>query len=114
MEATLQPSVQRSIRIKITLIEAIELALLGSWVIYNVHIRIARAAGRMVDIGLWIIASALTGSYIFWAWTILDVNRYVMAKLFYRGKAPVEYAWSIRSKQIRNMWGQTQKAVRYQ
>lgn len=84
--------------------------LLGSWVIYNVYIRIARAGGRTVDIALWVVASLATGSYTFWAWTLLDFNRFLMAKLFYRGEAPVEYAWSARSKQVRKLWEQMQKA----
>ena len=84
--------------------------LLGSWAIYNAYIRIARAGGKLVDIGIWVIASLLTGTYTFWAWTILDVNRILLSKLFYRGEAPVEFAWSARSKQIRKMWEQMQKA----
>lgn len=82
----------------------IEGALLGSWLIYNLYIRIARAGGKVVDIGLWIVATIVTASYTFWTWTILDINRWIIAKLFYRGEAPVEYAWSVRSKQIRKMW----------
>ena len=143
MEAALQPSSQ-SLRNKIVIIEAIELAslgfffwcfgafvamhgpeasfsdqivflcitegiLLGSWGIYNAYIRIGRAGGRLVDVGLWIIASLLTTSYTFWAWTILDLNRRFIAKQFYRGEAPIEYAWSIRSKQIRKAWEKAQK-----
>lgn len=143
METTLQPSSQ-SLRNKIVVIEAIELAslgfflwcfgafvamrapqasfsdqivflfiteglLLGSWSIYNVYIRIARAGGRLVDVGIWIVASLLTTSYTFWAWTILDLNRRFIARLFYRGEAPIEYAWSIRSKQIRRAWEKAQK-----
>ena len=83
--------------------------LLGSWAIYNVYIRIARAGGRTVDIALWVVASLATGSYTFWAWTLLDINRFLMSKLFYRGEAPVEYAWSARSKQVRKIWEQMQK-----
>jgi hypothetical protein len=143
METTLQPSSQ-SLRNKIVVIEAIELAslgfflwcfgafvamrtpqasfsdqivflfitegiLLGSWSMYNVYIRIARAGGRFVDVGIWIIASLLTTSYTFWAWTILDLNRRFIARQFYRGEAPIEYAWSIRSKQIRKAWEKAQK-----
>lgn len=89
----------------------IEVGLLGSWLIYNLYIRIARAAGRAVDIGLWVIAAALTASYTFWAWTILDVNRFLMKKLLYRGEAPVEFAWSVRSKQIRKAWEQARKGA---
>ena len=84
--------------------------LLGSWAIYNAYIRIARAGGRLVDVGLWILASALTGSYTFWAWIILDLNRRFIVKRFYRGEAPIEYAWSARSKQIRKAWETAQKA----
>lgn len=86
--------------------------LLGSWLIYNAYIRIARAGGTRIDIALWVVASALTGSYTFWAWTVLDINRFIIAKLFYRGEAPVEYAWSIRSKRIRKTWEQAQKETR--
>ena len=78
--------------------------LLGSWAIYNLYIRIARAGGKLVDIGLWVIATAVTGSYTFWAWSILDINRLIIAKFLYRGDAPVELAWSARSKQIRKVW----------
>jgi hypothetical protein len=84
--------------------------LLGSWAIFNGYIRVARAGGRIVDIGLWVIASALTASYTFWAWSILDINRIIISKLFYRGDAPVELAWSWRSKQVRKAWEQAQKA----
>lgn len=84
--------------------------LLGSWAIYNVYIRIARAGGRTVDIGIWVLASLATGTYTFWAWLILDLNRFIMSKLFYRGEAPVEYAWNWRSKQIRKLWEQAKKA----
>jgi flagellar biosynthesis protein FliQ len=84
--------------------------LLGSWLIYNAYIRIARAGGRRVDIALWIAATVLTSSYTFWAWSILDVNRWLISRFFYRGEAPVEYAWSARSKQIRKAWEQMRKA----
>lgn len=87
----------------------IEGGLLGSWLIYNLYIRIARAGGKAVDIGLWVIATTVTASYTFWAWTILDVNRWLMKKLFYRGEAPVEFAWSVRSKAIRKAWEETRK-----
>ena len=87
-----------------------QIVILGSWVIYNVYIRIARAAGRTLDIMIWILASLATGTYTFWAWTILDINRFIVSKLLYRGEAPVEYAWSTRSKQIRKLWEQARKA----
>jgi len=144
MESALQLSLQQNLRTRITIIEVIELALLGvglwslmailpgkasapdlndqivfllnseglllgSWVIYNVYMRIARAAGGRVDIALWMIASAFTGSYTFWAWTILDINRLLMVRLFYQGEAPVEYAWSAKSKYVRKLWEQGQR-----
>ena len=85
-------------------------AVLGSWLIYNVYIRIARAGGRIVDIGVWILATVLTSSYTFWAWSILDLNRMLMAKFLYLGEAPVEYAWSVQSKQVRKAWERARKA----
>ena len=87
----------------------IEGGLLGSWLIYNLYIRIARAGGKAVDVGLWVIATAATASYTFWAWTILDANRWLMKKIFYRGEAPVEFAWSARSKAIRKTWEESRK-----
>ena len=84
--------------------------LLGSWALYNVYIRVARAGGRIVDIGLWWIAAGLTASYTFWAWTILDINRFILSKVLYRGEAPVELAWSWRSKHARKVWEKAQKA----
>jgi hypothetical protein len=145
METVFQPSLS-PLRSRITVIEAIELAILafgiwslgtltdssdgsidfsevftylivfelialGSWLIYNVYIRIARAGGGRVDVVLWVLASALTGSYTFWAWTILDLNRLLMAKLFYQGEAPVEYAWSAKSKSVRKRWEQSKTAA---
>jgi hypothetical protein len=95
----------------ITFLFITEGLLLGSWAIYNVYIRIARAGGQIVDVALWVVASLATGSYTFWAWTILDINRFIMFKLFYCGAAPVEYAWSARSKQVRKSWEQMRKAT---
>lgn len=95
---------------QIDILVFLEVILLGSWTIYNAYIRIARATGRTLDVGIWILASMLTATYTFWAWTILDVNRFIVSKLFYRGEAPVEYAWSWRSKYIRKAWEQARKA----
>lgn len=95
---------------QISFLMGIELILLGSWAIYNLYLRIARAGGRTIDVIIWIIASILTASYTFWAWTFLDINRFIMSKLLYRGEAPVEYAWSSRSKQVRKVWEQMQKS----
>lgn len=85
-------------------------ALLGSWAIYNIYIRIARAGGRFVDVALWVLASLLTSTYTFWAWSILDLNRLLISKWFYLGEAPVEFAWSSSSKQVRKAWEKAQKA----
>jgi len=97
---------------RINILIGYEVVLLGSWAIYNGYIRVARAGGRIVDFGLWWIAAPLTGTYTFWAWSILDINRLIIQKLFYRGDAPVEFAWSWRSKQVRKAWEQGQN-VRY-
>lgn len=94
----------------ISFLAIIEGMVLGSWLIYNAYIRIARAGGRFVDVALWILASLLTSTYTFWAWSILDLNRLLMSKLLYIGEAPVEFAWSSRSKQIRKIWEKARKA----
>lgn len=88
-----------------------EAFLLGSWAIYNAYIRIARECMSRVDIGLRILAAGATGTYTLWAWIMLDINRFLMSKLFYRGEAPVEYAWSVRSKQRRWQWEKARKAA---
>ncbi|HEY9489195.1 MAG TPA: hypothetical protein VIQ51_12715 [Chryseosolibacter sp.] len=49
-------------------------------------------------------------SNTFWTWTILDINRLLLARLFYHGDAPVEDAWSARSKYVRKRWEQAQSA----
>jgi hypothetical protein len=95
---------------QISFLFGLELMLLGSWAIYNAYIRIARAGGRILDILIWVVASLATASYTFWAWSILDINRLIIAKLLYRGDAPVEYAWSASSKQRRKLWEQARKA----
>ncbi|MBN1582026.1 MAG: hypothetical protein JXA89_15080 [Anaerolineae bacterium] len=82
------------------------LALFILWGIYLLYIRIARWGGSLVDVGLWVLMAAITGSVTFWVWIILDVNRWVMSRLFYRGEAPLEYAWSQASKQRRKVWEQ--------
>jgi len=93
----------------ISFLAIIEGMVLGSWLIYNAYIRIARAGGRFVDVALWILASLLTSTYTFWAWSILDLNRLLMSKLLYLGEAPVEFAWSSRSKQVRKSWEKARK-----
>jgi len=94
----------------ISFLAIIQGMVLGSWLIYNAYIRIARAGGRVVDVALWVLASLLTSTYTFWAWSVLDLNRLLMSKLLYLGEAPVEFAWSSRSKQIRKIWEKARKA----
>jgi hypothetical protein len=88
----------------------IEGFLLGSWAIYLAYIRISRFFPSRVDFRLRILLAVITTTYTLWAWIVLDINRLILAKLLYRGEAPVEYAWSWRSKQRRKVWEQTQKA----
>lgn len=92
---------------QLDLLNGLVIIVLGSWLIYNVYIFLARIGGRKVDVIIWIIASLVTATYTFWAWSVLDINRWIMARLFYRGEAPVEYAWSTRSKLVRKVWQET-------
>jgi hypothetical protein len=89
----------------------VPMAALFLWGVYLLYIRLARAGGGVVDVGLWILMAAITSSFTFWCWTVLDINRFIIAKLFYRGEAPVEYAWSARSKRRRREWAQAKKAA---
>lgn len=143
MENTLQPSLP-AFRSKITLIEFMELSILGfmfwgllmivpsdtptsvvdliiflmlteaiilgSWAIYLAYIRLTRGWYPRVDIRVNILLAALTGTYTLWTWIALDINRFILAKLLYCGDAPVEYAWSPRSKQARKEWEQAKRA----
>lgn len=88
----------------------LELVLLGSWGIYNLYIRVARSLGGCLGHMLWMVAVLGTGSYFLWAWILLDANRFVMSRLFYRGEAPIEYAFSPRSRQRRYDWEEARKA----
>ncbi|MCI0609551.1 MAG: hypothetical protein L0Z71_10880 [Anaerolineae bacterium] len=85
--------------------------LFGSWGIYNGYIRITRATNSRLDYRLRLKLGILTGTYTLWAWLLLDINRFILSKLFYRGEAPVEYAWSSRSKHARNEWEQARKTL---
>lgn len=104
-----EPGVSLSDQIPFLL--GLELIILGSWTIYNAFIRIARTLTPRLDFRLRILLAALTGTYTFWSWIILDINRLLVSRLFYRGEAPVEYAWSTQSKQIRKAWEQGQKST---
>lgn len=85
-------------------------AILGSWAIYLAYIRLTRGLYPRADVRLRIGIAALTGMYTFWAWIVLDINRWILSKLIYQGEAPVEYAWSSKSKLARKEWEQAQKA----
>lgn len=84
--------------------------ILGSWLIYLAYIRLTRGLYPRADVRLRVAIAIFTSTYTLWAWIILDINRWILAKLFYRGDAPVEYAWSSRSKLVRKEWEQAQKA----
>jgi hypothetical protein len=86
-----------------------QIVLLGSWLLYNIFLRVARALGRPLDVMIWFFSSVATGSYTLWAWTLLDLNRLLMVKLFYQGEVPVEYAWSRRSRWVRKAWEDAKK-----
>ena len=85
--------------------------ILGSWAIYLLYIRLTRGLYPRVDLRLRIVLAILTSTYTLWAWLILDINRWMLAKLIYQGEAPVEYAWSSRSKLARKEWEQANKSV---
>jgi hypothetical protein len=91
----------------------VPLALGVLWGMYLVYIRLARWGGAIVDILLWIGAASITASFSFWCWTIFDINRLIMTKLFYRGEAPVEFAWSVGSKAVRKAWEQQRKLAAF-
>lgn len=99
-----------TIPVAIGLFVIIEGFILGSWLIYVAYIRLTRGLYPRADIRLRIGIAALTSTYTLWAWIILDINRWILAKLIYRGEAPVEYAWSSKSKLARKEWEQAQKA----
>jgi hypothetical protein len=84
--------------------------ILGSWAIYLAYIRLTRGLYPRLDLRLRIVLAIFTSSYTLWTWLALDINRWIMSKLFYQGEAPVEYAWSSKSKLARKEWEQAQKA----
>ena len=84
--------------------------ILGSWAIYLAYIRLTRGLYPRADFRLRIVLAIFTSTYTLWAWLILDFNRWILSKLIYRGEAPVEYAWSSRSKLERKLWEQQRKA----
>ena len=97
--------------VAIGILVIIQGVILGSWAIYLLYIRLTRGLYPRVDLRLRIVLALLTSTYTLWAWLILDINRWMLAKLIYRGEAPVEYAWSSRSKLARKEWEQANKSV---
>lgn len=89
----------------------LQIILLGSWAIYNLYIRVARFLGRTFGRMLWLLAMMGTGSYTLWAWILLDANRFLMTKLFYRGETPVEYSLSSGSRERRQAWDEAQEST---
>lgn len=79
------------------------------WLGYMLYIVIARNTGKVVDILLWVVLAIATSSFTFWYWSILDINRLMIAKLFYTGHVPVEFAWSFKSKARRKTWNKLNK-----
>ena len=101
-----------TIVVAIGILVILEGAILGSWAIYLAYIRLTRGLYPRADLRLRILIAILTSTYTLWAWLILDINRWILAKLIYRGEAPVEYAWSSRSKLVRKEWEQANKEGR--
>lgn len=99
-----------TITVAIALFVIIEGVILGSWAIYLAYIRLTRGLYPRADVRLRLGIAALTSTYTLWAWIILDINRWILSKLVYQGEAPVEYAWSSKSKLARKEWEQAQKA----
>lgn len=85
--------------------------ILGSWAIYLAYIHLTRGLYPRADLRLRIVLAIFTSTYTLWAWIFLDINRWILSKLVYRGEAPVEYAWSSKSKLARKVWEQQQKAL---
>jgi len=79
------------------------------WLGYMLYIVIARNTGKVVDILLWVVLAIATSSFTFWCWTILDINRLMIAKLVYTGHMPIEFAWSFKSKARRKAWNKLNK-----
>ena len=79
------------------------------WLGYMLYIVVARNTGKAVDILLWVVLAIATSSFTFWYWTILDINRLIMAKLFYTAHVPIEFAWSFKSKARRKAWSKLNK-----
>jgi len=101
-----------TIVVAIGILVILEGAILGSWAIYLAYIRLTRGLYPRADLRLRILIAILTSTYTLWAWLILDINRWILAKLIYHGEAPVEYAWSSRSKLVRKEWEQANKEGR--
>lgn len=88
----------------------VEGAIFGSWAIYLGYIRFTRGLHPLRDLRLRISLAVITSTYTLWTWIIFDINRWILAKLVYQGEAPVEYAWSAKSKLVRKLWEEARKA----
>ena len=111
--------------IKIELIEMFAISLIGViwtadvgwfiivysvWGLYLGYIRLSRAGGWFADLGVWWIVHALTAGVSAVLALLLDANRFILKLIFYRGEAPIEYAWSYGSKVRRKQWEEERKA----
>lgn len=83
---------------------ALIVALGFFWSCYLLHIRVARAGGPRVDVILLIIEAIVTVGVSIAVGIALDIHRYILAKLFYRGDAPVQYAFNPNSKVRYQEW----------
>lgn len=83
----------------------------GAWLIYALGLRLARALGSDAgSVVLWILIGFvifLSGGTIVILVTLLDLNRFLVARLLYRGAAPAEYIWNPNSLARRRAWEKT-------
>ncbi len=85
----------------------------AAWLIYAICIRLARALGGQAGpMALWIgigFAIFLSGGTIVVLVTLLDLNRFLVSRLLYRGDAPAEYLWNPNSLARRRAWDDMMK-----
>lgn len=81
-----------------------------AWSLYTGFVVITCPA-LVLDLGLWLAASALTSGFAILFFTAFDLNRLLVAALLYRGEAPVAYAWSYGSKRRRREWLRARRAI---
>jgi len=84
-----------------------------AWLVYAICIRLARALGGQAGpVALWILigfAVFLSGGTIIVLITVLDLNRFLVSRLLYRGAKPVEYIWNQNSLDRRRAWDEMMK-----